>query len=103
MEITLLLLLGVGFFWYSTMRARERGLTIARQVCSEIGMPLLDDTIFLSHLSLKRAAGGQLKISRVYTFRYLGERNHIYHASLILVGERQESLLLDTRQSENPK
>ncbi|MBF0444750.1 MAG: DUF3301 domain-containing protein [Magnetococcales bacterium] len=96
MEITLIILLALGIFWHSTMQARERGVAIAKQVCSEIGTKLLDDTIFLSHTSIKKNIRDQYQIRRIYTFRYLDVESNIHEGTLILLGVEQESLLLDT-------
>jgi hypothetical protein len=96
MELTLFILIAIGFIWYSSMKAREKGLSIARQVCQEIETQLLDETIYLSHLTLKRDARGQVQIRRIYTFRYLDTHSDIHQGTLILLGGHQESLLLDT-------
>ena len=96
MEITLIAIIAVGIFWYSSMQGRERGLSIARQTCRETGHKLIDDTILLSHISIKRDREGQLRLRRIYTFRYLDSENFIFHGTLILLGKQQESLLLDS-------
>jgi hypothetical protein len=96
-EITLLILIAIGLFWYSSMQARERGVSIAQQVCTEIDSQLLDETILLCHIGLKRDRLGQLRIRRIYTFRYVDNHNNIQQGTLILLGKQQESLLLDTQ------
>ncbi|MBF0379771.1 MAG: DUF3301 domain-containing protein [Magnetococcales bacterium] len=96
MEITLIILLAIGIFWHSTMQARERGIVIAKQVCSEIGTKLIDDTIFLSHTSLKKDKQDKYQVRRIYTFRYIDLESNIHEGTLILLGQEQESLLLDT-------
>ncbi|MBF0193804.1 MAG: DUF3301 domain-containing protein [Magnetococcales bacterium] len=83
-------------FWHSTMQARERGLAITKQACSELGTKLLDDTIFLSHTSIKKDTKDQYQIRRIYIFRYLDIESNIHEGTLILLGVEQESLLLDT-------
>jgi hypothetical protein len=95
-EITLIILLAIGIFWHSTMQAREKGLAIAKQVCREIETKLLDDTIFLSHTSIKKDTRDQYQIRRIYTFRYIDIDSNIHKGTLILLGVEQESLLLDT-------
>jgi hypothetical protein len=95
-EITLLLLIAIGLYWYSTMKARERGLVIAKQFCTQMQMQLIDDTVYLSSLGIKRDSQGQLQIRRIYTFRYLDFENQIHQGTLILLGQRQESILLDS-------
>ncbi len=100
MEITLLTLLAIGLFWHSTMQARELGLAIARQACAATGTRLIDDAILLSHTGLKKDAQGQLRIRRIYTFRYIDSASNIRQGTLIILGKQQESLLLDTNSTD---
>lgn len=99
MEITLIILIAIGLLWYSSMQAREQGLAIAKQACHETETHLLDDTIFLSHMWVKRDSQGQLRIRRIYTFRYIDKQTDIHQGTLILLGKRQEALLLDTQST----
>ncbi|MBF0357007.1 MAG: DUF3301 domain-containing protein [Magnetococcales bacterium] len=97
MEITLIILIAIAIFWHSTMQAREIGLVITKQLCSDMGTKLLDDAIVLSHLRVKRDDQGRLQIRRIYSFRYLDNQNDIHHGTLILLGKKQESVLLDSK------
>lgn len=98
METTALLLIFlIALIWYDSMQARERILKLARRTCTEIDVKLLDDTITLASLGLRRDAHGRLRIRRIYEFRALTAHLVIQHGIIILVGNRVESVLLNTR------
>jgi hypothetical protein len=69
----ILIILGFGavtWFWLDSRRAHEMTLGICRHICQHHEMLLLDDTIALDKLSLRRDAGGQLRFHRKYTFEF---------------------------------
>ncbi len=99
--ITLIVLFGVILVWYDSMKARERTLSMARQGCQEMSVQLLDDTVSLSYMGLKRDASGRLRIRRVYEFRYLDSMQVIQNGTIMLLGERPESFLMETDRSRH--
>ncbi len=61
---------GVGmWFWYDSMRARERAVGGARQLCAEQGLQFLDDTVALRRLSVSLDHRGP-HWHRTYRFEY---------------------------------
>ncbi len=94
--IILIVLIGIIVIWYDSMKARERTLSLARRGCREMSVQLLDDTISLSYLGLKRDGEGRLRIRRVYEFRYLDPLQVIRTGTIMLLGERPESFLMET-------
>lgn len=95
MEIALIVLFLLALYWYGAMQARERSMTVTKRACEETNMVLLDETVYLTHLALKRNDDRQLQIRRIYTFRAMDRHTHIYHGTLILLGKKVESLLLE--------
>ena len=43
--VIVFLILGLGWFWHDSMRARETGVRAVRAACSAEGLQLLDETI----------------------------------------------------------
>jgi len=66
--ITLLLLT-----WYSVSQARERAVQAARRACREGGVVLLDDTVTLARLRLRRRGDGRVALLRRYHFEFTRE------------------------------
>lgn len=58
------------WFWLDNRRAHEITLGICRHICQHHNMLLLDDTIALDSLRLRRDARGILRFHRKYTFEF---------------------------------
>ncbi len=57
-------------FWFSSMRARERAITISRLTCENYGAQLLDQTVSLKRIGVERNSQGRLQFKRLYSFEY---------------------------------
>ncbi|MEO5326803.1 MAG: DUF3301 domain-containing protein [Magnetococcus sp. THC-1_WYH] len=96
MELTATgILLGIGWVWFASMRAREKSHETARELCKSMGVELLDDTVALSYMGLKRNDMGRLVLKRVYDFKYLEGEMTLRHGAIILSGYTLESCLVD--------
>jgi hypothetical protein len=70
MIFSLLVIAIVAWFWMDSLRARERALAACARACAERNVQLLDQTVALSRLSLKRHPQGRVRLWRVYVFEY---------------------------------
>lgn len=82
------------WYWHGAMRVREQALAVARQTCGRMGLALLDDTVFLSTLRLKRDGSGRLRLRRFYQFEYAPHPGAREQGIVILLGDRVESVLV---------
>lgn len=57
-------------FWFSSMRARERAITISRLTCKNYGAQLLDQTVSLKKIRIERNSRGRMQFKRLYSFEY---------------------------------
>jgi hypothetical protein len=97
-EIVIVLsILGVGWFWYANMSAREVGLGAVRQLCDEEGVQLLDETIAIAHLRPRRDHTGRLCWMRVYQFEYSETGDNRRSGSVHLLGREVIFLTLGPR------
>lgn len=83
-----------GWFWQDSLRAREGAHSACRNACRRAGVQLLDDTVALDRLWLRRAAG-RLCLERRYTFEFTitgADRNS---GLVVVLGGRVEVLALD--------
>lgn len=68
--IAMLLLASVGtLYWFSAAEARERARAYAQAACARAGVQLLDGTVVLRRLRLRRAAEGLL-LERRFAFEF---------------------------------
>lgn len=63
-------LAGLGAFWWDGLQKRELALQAARRVCEQAGVQLLDDTVVLRRMSLRRDADLRARVYREYAFEY---------------------------------
>lgn len=68
--LLLTLIVLAAWFWRGSLRARELVLHHCRAYCNHHGYQLLDATVALSGLKLKRNRYGRLGLYRSYQFEY---------------------------------
>lgn len=83
-----LLLLLIGFYvWQSALRARERARLLGRALCAEARVQLLDQTVALSRLRLRRVPGRGLRLWRCFAFEFSSDGIDRLHGSLDLLDD----------------
>ncbi len=71
LPLTGLLLLGLAvWIWRDAMRARETANRVCAAACAELGVQLLDETVALHRLRIRREPGRGLRLLRTYAFEY---------------------------------
>jgi hypothetical protein len=63
-------LAGLGWFWWDSLMKRELALKAARRLCEQANVQLLDDSIALRKLTLRRDASQQARVYREFAFEY---------------------------------
>ncbi|WP_455233790.1 DUF3301 domain-containing protein [Thiogranum longum] len=67
----LLMLLGLGIWlWQNTLRAREHALRAAREACQSRQLQLLDGTVTLQRITLRRPTNRLVTLQRTFQFAY---------------------------------
>ena len=93
MGLLLLLLLGLLlWFWQNTLRARETALHAARELCQLQHLQLLDATVTLQSLQLKRSEGGWLQLQRTFLFSYSDTGENRRTGFIHMAGNRIEQV-----------
>jgi hypothetical protein len=94
----LLALAGIGlagWFWYDSMRARERAVRAGRAACDREGLQFLDETVLCTRTRPARDAEGRVTLRRVYVFEFSDDGQRRRGGSMVIVGGRLESLELE--------
>lgn len=94
----LVLLILACWYWYDSLRVRERAIAAGRAACEREQVQFLDETVALSALRLGRDEGGRLRLRRRYAFEfsdplYEGGNNR-RDGSVVMLSDRVESLTL---------
>jgi hypothetical protein len=82
----LLGLVAAALLWADSLRARERAVRAGRSACERYQLQFLDDTVSFARLRLARDEGGQLRISRTYTFEFSDTGNNRRHGAIVMLG-----------------
>ena len=97
--VSLLILGGLAWLWFDSLRAREAAIRAARAACAAEGLMLLDDTVAISGLKPARDDDGRLKLQRVYDFEYSDNGNNRLKGSVVLRGHRVVMLNVGLRDA----
>jgi hypothetical protein len=91
---TLILLVGIAlllWFWQESLRARELAIRAAQELCNRQNLQLLDATVMLSGLRLRRATAGHIALQRTYQFEYSRDGDVRQRGFVLLLGLRLET------------
>lgn len=86
--VALLVLLVLVGYWLEAMRGRETARIAALRACREAQVQLLDDTVELVRLRLRRDAHGRLGPYREYRFEFTADGVARFRGTLVLQGRR---------------
>jgi hypothetical protein len=99
MWTTLLLVFAIalGVIWWMLAReAAERARAIARGICRQAGVQLLDQTVTLRRVRLARASDGWLKLRRRYAFDFSRDGATRETGTVTLLGASLEAASMPT-------
>jgi hypothetical protein len=83
----LLVLLAI-YVWQASLRARERARQFAQALCAQARVQLLDQTVSLQRLRIRRGDDGGLHWLRRYRFELSTNGSDRHHGSLDLMQDR---------------
>lgn len=93
--ILLLMLAALGWFWFDSLRALENARNAGRQVCRNVNVQFLDDTVASTGLALVRDEIGRRVLRRTYRFEFSETGNSRLEGQLILFGSKVESVTME--------
>lgn len=83
----LLVLLAI-YLWQASLRAKERARRFATALCADAGVQLLDQTVSLQRLRIRRGDDGRLHWLRRYRFELSTNGSDRHHGSLDVTRDR---------------
>ena len=81
-----LVLAALAWLWLDSLKARDVAVQAARAACAAEGLMLLDDTVAIAALELKRARDGRIRLQRAYEFEYSDSGDNRIEGSIVLLG-----------------
>jgi hypothetical protein len=77
-------------YWWRALAAREVALAAARRRCDQLRLQMLDDTVALRGLWLKRNRRGQRCMWRSYAFEFTVTGGERYAGRVVMLADRVE-------------
>jgi hypothetical protein len=99
----ILLLAGIAWLWFDSLKAREAAVRAARSICASEGLMFLDDTVSIAHLKPVRNDDGRLSLQRAYDFEYSDTGNNRLKGNLVMQGHRLVLLNIGRPREENTR
>lgn len=81
-------LLVLGWLWWDGLKKRELAVKAARRVCDQAGVQLLDETVSMKLMRLRRDARQQIHLYREYGFEYSDTGDNRLPGRVYLLGDR---------------
>ncbi len=95
-ESVALALIGAGaYFWFDSLKARERAVAAGRAACERSGLQFLDETVAFARLRLARDEAGRLRLRRVYAFEFSDTGNNRRQGAIVTLGGRVQDLHME--------
>jgi hypothetical protein len=95
--IGLLLLAGIAWFMWDSLKAREAAVAASRAACVAEGLQFLDETVAIRAIRPVRD-DGVLRLRRVYAFEYTESGDSRRKGSVVMLGERVLVLNVDVER-----
>ncbi len=84
--------------WWRAQKVKETALRATRKRCDELDVQMLDDSIGLRAIWLKRDPRGSVRCWRTYQFEFTATGENRYRGRVITLGEQVLSIELDPHQ-----
>lgn len=102
MMVVAAVVLGIIWFWHASMSAREHANGAAREACQRLRLVMLDGTVAIARLWIRRDADGRLRIERTYGFDYTDDGHRRLRGFVVTLGARVISVGLASATSVGP-
>lgn len=99
----IVMIAGAVWLWFGSLRARESAVRAARLACQADGVQLLDDTVALAALGLRRGDDGWPLLRRIYRFEFSDTGNNRLDGSITLLGAHVQTLYLAPHGGSAPR
>ncbi|MDO3388563.1 DUF3301 domain-containing protein [Gilvimarinus sp. SDUM040013] len=85
----------VGYYWWRALMAKEVAFSAATRHCKEMGVQMLDQSVYLRRLWFKRNSKGALSLWRAFYFEFTSTGSDRYSGRVLMLGRRIEQVELE--------
>lgn len=86
------IVLAIIWFWHASMAAREQANGAAREACERLRLVMLDGTVAIARLWVRRDLDGRLRFERTYGFEYTDDGYRRLRGFVVTLGARVTSV-----------
>ena len=83
------------WFWQNSLQAREFAIKFCQDKCRDMDLQLLDQTVALSRITIKRNYSGYLVLARQYNFEFSINGANRYSGSINIMNKHVNSFQLE--------
>jgi hypothetical protein len=94
-EIAFIVLGLLGWWWYSGTVAREAAILAAGHACQRHGLQLLDETVSVQQIRMRRDRSGRVRLWRSFLFEFTDDGDRRRSGHLELLGRKVLAMHLD--------
>lgn len=95
----ILLLIGLVWFWWDSLKVREQATKLASRACQDAQVQLLDHTVALKKVWLGRKRSGHVALLRSYEFEFSSTGTERRRGLVVVLGMTQQYFSMDLPQS----
>ena len=90
--LLIVILLGVFGFWWDSIGVKEVARHSAKQACQQADVQLLDDTVAVSRIRVRRDSTGKLKFYRQYRFDFTPDGEQRFQGKMAFLGRIRQQI-----------
>lgn len=87
-------------FWWQSQGVKQRALKACRRYCETSNLQMLDDSLVLKHLKLRRNKSGALSFCRTYEFEFSSTGGERYHGEIKVHGNEVPHISTEVHRLE---
>ncbi len=95
----LLLFIGLCWFWWDSLKVRERAIKLASHACQGAQVQLLDSTVTLKKIRFARKPNSHIALLRFYEFEFSSTGTERRKGLVVVLGMAQQYFSMDLPQS----
>ena len=84
--------------WWQSLKVKEIALKAASRHCQELDLQLLDQSVYLRGIWLKRDDNGKIRIWRSYLFEFTATGEDRARGRIVLLGVRVTGITLEAHR-----
>ena len=96
--LTLLLILGLLWFWWDSRGVAEIAIKAARRKCEQTELTFLNDTVGWKKLRLQRNRQGRLQLQRTYFFEFASDMAERYKGEIVMLGQQVTQIKMEAHR-----